>query len=315
MTNLEKSIFVTLVYYDLLNRPLTALEIYKYLPALIGEVSFFEFKRTLENSLVLKKYLRSRFGLYFLNQRQDLISQREKRLKLAQLKWKKLIKSVRQLTFVPFLRLIAATGSLTAYNTRSQSDFDLLIVIREGRLWLTRALVTALTALLGVRRHGPLTQNRICLNCYLTENQLEIKTEAKPRDYHSVQEYGRLTPILEIKPGLYQQFCQANQWLKGFLNFYPWPNEKNAKRIKPNRLANLIRRFLEWLLAGKIGEGLEKALGQWQTSRINRKPGFAPADQIFISSSCLMFHPQSKSYELMKLFHQRMEQLTASDNQ
>ncbi len=222
MLDLEKKIISTLVYYDLLDRPLTELEIYKYLLGPSREVSFFDFKQT-PPELVQTKKISAKNGLYFLPERSELIKIREKRLKLAQLKWKKLKKLARWLALVPFLRLAAVTGSLTAYNPRPESDFDLLIVAKSGRLWLTRTFTTGLLALLGKRRHGQLTRNRICLNCYLSDESLEIKSEAKPRDFHSAQEYGRLTPLLEISRGLYQKFIEANGWLKIFLSFYPYP--------------------------------------------------------------------------------------------
>jgi hypothetical protein len=306
--DLEKKIISTLVYYNLLDRPLTELEIYKYLLGPSREVFFFDFRQVLAN-LVMGKNILAENGLYFLSGRSDLIKIREKRLKLAQLKWKKLGKIGRWLALVPFIRLVAVTGSLTAYNTRPGSDFDLLIVAKSGRLWLTRIFTTALLAMLGKRRHGQLTQDRICLNCYLSDESLEIKAEAKPRDFHSAQEYGRLTPILEIEPGLYQKFIRANNWLGDFLEFYPWSNEQTAKKIKPAKFLSISRRLAEWLLKGKIGDWLENWFGRWQTRRIRQKNETQPSDQVYVSNQCLMFHPQSKSYELMKRFNFKNKQL------
>lgn len=308
MSTLEKDTISTLIYYNLLDRPLTELETYRYLLGPSQKVSFFEFQKALAN-LVATKRIVTQQGLYFLPGRSSLLAIREKRLKLAQVKWRKLKKLARWLAFVPFLRMAAVTGSLTAYNTRSESDFDLLIVAKTGRLWLARSFVTTLTALLGVRRHGHLTKDRICLNCYLTEDSLEIKPQAKPRDFHSAQEYGRLTLLFETEAGIYQNFLISNAWLEEYLNSYPWPNQKTDKEIPINKIANRCRRLAEKLLSGKIGERLEKKLGAWQTSRINQKSETQPADQIFVSQNCLMFHPQSKSYSLMRKFEEQIAQL------
>jgi len=351
MASLERTILSTLIYYDLLDRPLTELEIYRYLlafgqkveprrresaallysvagrnpaPKAIGDdlssvsrarwhsgarVSFFDFTQTLTEIVRTKKIERHQ-GLYFLPNRSDLIKIREGRLKLAQLKWKKLKKMARWLALVPFLRLAAVTGSLTAYNTRRESDFDLLIVAKNGRLWLARTLITALTSLMGARRHDQFTQDRICLNCYLTEEGLEIKPEAKPRDFHSAQEYGRLTPILEIEEGLYQKFLQKNSWLNQYLNFFPWSVEETAKKIEINRVLSSIRKAAERLLADWVGDRLEKKLGTWQTQRISQKLQTEPADQIYVSQQCLMFHPHSKSYKLIEAWQIKINELT-----
>ncbi|HCX28063.1 MAG TPA: hypothetical protein DHI91_02900 [Candidatus Portnoybacteria bacterium] len=309
MTSLEKAIITPIIYYDLLDRPLTALEIFKYLPAVKPEVSFFQIQQTLASSDWLAERIKTRQGLYFLKKRDGLLALRGDRLKLSQLKWKKLRTLVKRLALVPFLKLVAVTGSLTAYNTQPSSDFDLLVVAQSDRLWTARTFLTALTAMLGIRRHGRATRDRLCLNCYLTQAGLEIKHAAKPHDFHSAQEYGRMTPVLEIADGLYQQFLTQNSWLKDFLAVYPWSNFIGAKKITPSPFLGILRRIAEWLLGDRIGERLEKTFGRWQGQRIRLKNENQPDDQIYTSSTCLMFHPHSKSYQLLQVFNQRLASL------
>lgn len=315
MVTQEKSIISPLIYYDLLDRPLTAVEIYKYQSRGDSKqepltFSFAQLRKVLKNSSSLENQLAEKNGLYFLKGREEIIKIRSIRLKITQLKWKVLKRLSRFLTLAPFLRLAAVTGSLTAYNTKEESDFDLLIIIKKNRLWLGRLLLTGLVGIMHRRRHGQLTQDRICLNCYLTEESLEITEQIKPRDFHSAQEYGRLTPVLEIKKGLYTDFTQANTWLSNFLKKYPWSNNINAKRIKPSRIFSLIRQIFERLLSGKAGDRLEKIAGEWQTKRINKKRQNEQTslDQVFVNNNCLMFHPQSKSDRLMKEFNLKMQQ-------
>jgi len=316
MTAQEKLIIAPLVYYDLLDRPLTALEIYKYLPRSNTQresstFSFAQLRTILKNSSSLKNHLTGKNGLYFLKEREKITGTRSFRLKTTQLKWKKLKNLSQLLALAPFLKLAAVTGSLTAYNTKKSSDFDLLIILEKNRLWLGRLLLTGLVGTLRKRRHGQLTQDRICLNCYLTEESLEITEQIKPRDWHSAQEYGRLTPILEIEKGIYLNFIQANIWLADFLKNYPWPNDITDKKIRSLESFNLVRRIFEWLLGGRMGDRLEKSVGQWQTKRINKKrqKEQTDLDQVFVNNDCLMFHPQSKSDRLMKEFNLKMQLL------
>lgn len=316
MTIQEKSIIAPLVYYDLLDRPLTALEIYKY-QAKSNEgqepsgAAFSQLREILKNSSSLKNQLTEKNGLYFFKNREEISQVRSSRLKITQLKWKTLKRLNRFLALAPFLKLAAVTGSLTAYNAKEQSDFDLLVILKKNRLWLGRLLLTGLVGIMRRRRHGNLTQDRICLNCYLTEESLEITKQIKPRDFHSAQEYGRLTPILEIKKGIHLNFVHANMWLSDFLKNYPWSNDINAKRIRPSISFNFIRQIFEWLLGGKVGDRLEKITGRWQGQRINKKrlKEQTDLDQVFVNNDCLMFHPQSKSDRLMKEFNLKMQQL------
>ena len=305
---MNKALTAPLIYYDLLERPLTALEVYRYLRADAPELSFFNVWQELKTAGTQANFIQEKNGLYFLSGRQEIIKIRQKRLKIAQLKWRKLKKIGKFLALVPFLKLVAVTGSLTGYNTVKQSDFDLLVVIKKNRLWLGRLLLTGLVGILGKRRHGNLTQDRICLNCYLTEGDMEITARAKPRDFHSAQEYGRLTPVLELKKGIYINFVQANIWLADFLKNYPWPNNINAKKIQPLAFFNLIRLIFERLLDGKIGDCLEKITDGWQNKRIREKrwKEQSNTDQAFVGGSCLMFHPRSKSDRLMKAFNRKI---------
>jgi len=60
---------------------------------------------------------------------------------------------------------------------------------------------------------------------------------------------------------------------------------------------------------GNANAEIEKKLGDWQTKRIKAKTKNEPTDQIFCSNSCLMFHPQSKSYSLMEKYDKRMQEI------
>lgn len=319
--NLEKGIASILIYYDLLDRPLTALEIFRYLPAEKNhQPSFFELKKALKQNVWLKKISETRQGLYYLKNREKLIGQRETKLKTSQIKWKKLKQSAKILSFIPFLRLVAVSGSLTLNNAKPSSDFDLLIITKTNRLWSARILIMTVLSIIAKRRHQDRTKDKFCLNCYLTENHLKIEKRAKARNLHSAQEYGRIILLLEKKRNLYRQFLEKNFWLKNFLSNYPWPaspdasqggpNQHTAKIISISPAAEKISDLFEKLLSGGFGDWLEEKLGRWQSRRIKNKIGHEPADQIYYSNQCLMLHPQSKSYALMEKYEKKMRMMT-----
>ena len=314
MTSQERSIVTPIVYYNLLDRPLTLVEIYKY-QAREGDlpkISLAKLKEQLKCSPCLINLILEENGIYSLADQPKIREIRNSRLKTAQLKWKKVKKLIPYFTLIPFARLVAATGSLTAYNTTLASDFDILLTTKSNRLWLTRIFSILITGLLGKRRHGKLTQDRLCLNCFIEEDKAKIKNEAKPHNWHSAQEYTRLTPLLEIKKNDYQNFIKQNQWLADFFSIYPWPNNQTANKIEPSRLLNKIRGFAEWLFAGSVGDWLERKCHHWQESRIIEKSQKQknPSDQIYAGQGALMLHPQSKNQQLIIDFTLKMQQLT-----
>src|SRR3990167_415744 len=309
--NLEKAIISVLVYHDLLDYPLTALEIFKYLDKsfLKDHPSLFEVQTCLEKSPWLKNILEQKKGFYFIQGREKLAAKRISRRKIADKKWKKIQKIANFLQFLPYLRMMGVTGSLTLNNTRPGSDLDLLLIVKPGRIWTSRFLITGLISLMGKKRQAQNTKDKICLNSYLTEDALEIKPEIKPHDRHAAYEYFRLIPLLEIKPGLFQSFQKANAWLKN--NFFFSDNQKNNLRtIKANKWLGWLRFFLEKSLNNKLGDFLEKNLSQWQKNKIKKNLKILqPDDQIFFSDQFLMFHPHSKAPRLAKAYRLKMKSL------
>lgn len=309
-SNLEKAVVSALVYHDLLDYPLTSLEVFKYLNKglLKNQPSFFKVQTLLEGSPRLKKFIEQKNGFYFLKGRQNIINRRISRHKIAEKKWEKIKKISRWLELAPYLRMIGLTGSLTLNNTRQESDWDLLLITKTKRIWTSRFLITGLIGLMGKRR-GKITKDKICLNTYLTEENLEIKPEIKPHDLHASYEYFRLIPFLEMKTGIFQDFQKANGWLKN--NFFFYGRQKNNLRaVNPNKLLSCLKFFLEKLSDNKIGDFLEKGLGQWQKNKIKKKlKRLGPDDQIFFTDQCLMFHPRSKAPRLLKAYQLKMKEL------
>ena len=313
ISNLEKAIVSTLVYHDLLDRPLTSLEILKYLDKtfLESSPSLSKLQTILEESQKLKNILGQKKGFYFIKGRHKIIETRITRQKLADQKWKKIRKISKLFQILPYLRLIGITGSLTLNNTREESDLDLLLITKTGRIWTSRALTAGLVSLIGKKRHRQITKDKICLNCYLSQESLEIKPEIKPHDLHAAYEYFRLMPLLETKPGCFQNFKKANTWLANhFFSYNSESQKNNLKTVQINKSLDLFRRFFEKILDTKIGDFLEKKLGQWQKNKIAKGLKYPQADdQIVFSDQCLMFHPHSKAPRLLKDYQLKMKTL------
>ncbi|MCG2691804.1 hypothetical protein L6272_03160, partial [Microgenomates group bacterium] len=64
--------------------------------------------------------------------------------RFSQLKWRRAKQSAKLLSFIPWIKLVAATGALAMSNCRKDDDIDLMIITAENRLWLTRLLVSFL---------------------------------------------------------------------------------------------------------------------------------------------------------------------------
>ena len=321
MTFLQKAILSTLVYYNALDYPLTSFEVFKYLvnPSRIAPSKDFEIDRFSKISLAnirknlesreLKKFIEEKNGFYFLKGRKEIIRTRIDRQKIADQKWKKAKKIIRRLQIIPYMRMVAVSGSLALNNTRAESDIDVLIVVKAGRIWLTRFFVTVFLQLMGRRRHKKATKDRICLNHYIIDKSLEIKF----RSLYNAQTYAHMIPVLEVKYGIYDKFQKANRWVKDYLVSWPTYTKVSAskperfKTLKTNSLLKSIGKMGEVCLNSLIGNLLEKRVKAIQKKSIEKDPlTRKKGGRITVDDTQLEFHPDSPERKILDRYNESM---------
>ncbi len=327
MNLLEKSILSTIVYYDTLDYPLTSFEVFKYLvnPAHISPIesdnSGFDFsveedRKNIKINLVdiltnlnsedLRVFIDEKQGFYFLKGREDIIRIRINRQKIADQKWKKATRIIRWLQIIPYLKMVAVSGSLALNNTKEESDFDLLVVVKNKRIWLTRFLVTLLVQFMGKRRHKNFTKDRICLNHYITDKSLEIKF----RSLYNAQTYAHIIPVLETEYGIYKKFQKANGWIKDYLIFWPELEIKHLKTLKTSSLFTGIAKIKEICLNNRFGDFLETLLKNLQKKSIEKDPlTYKKGGRITIDDTQLEFHPDSPERKVLEQYNKNIKTL------
>ncbi len=294
---LEKSIASTLAYYDILGGyPLTAFEIYKYLGQ---DVPFDELLTALSG-------FNQKNGFYFLkDSSEDIVRERIEKQKIADRKWKKTRRIVYWLQMIPFVKAIGVSGSLAINNTRKESDLDLFVVAQQGHIWTVRALLVALTQLIGQRRHGQIVSDKICLNWFVTDKSLELGLKNMSRAHFCAQ----LTPLL----GDFHDFFEINRWVKKYLPSF-FPVRKELREIKTSVFLKSIAGSLEFVFNGA------EELMKWQKKKIIRqtKPQYVSFSlnemkkntqaHLCLSDEALVFHyPVSRDLQIQDLYSQRIK--------
>jgi predicted nucleotidyltransferase len=306
MTDLEKSILATLVYYDVLGRPLTGWEVFRYLIRYQKPIKLEKILDVLESN----PRIGQKNGFYFLKGRAGLVKQRIEKQKLADQRWKKISRMVKLLQNIPYIRMIMVSGSLAMNNPKKESDIDLLIATRAGRIWTCRGITTLFIHLLGQRRHGQLTENRFCLNHYITDQSLKIPLDS----LYNAQTYAHLIPVWQAEAGLYKKFQQANQWLTKYLAFYPSSRKSCLRKVRNNRLFNSTRGLREFVLDTQMGDALEFILKKIQARRIRKDPlTYRASGRVVFDDSQLEFHPDSPEKKILERYNQRMKELDLAE--
>lgn len=276
---LAKNILDTIIYYDILNFPLTSFELWKHLLTLSSEqgsvinknnVASFtlgEIVEELEREEI-KRCIEEYRGFYFLKGREDLVAKRIQSDKNSIVKFEIARKVAKWLKCIPFVRMIAVTGTLAMKNCEKASDIDFFVVLQKGRIFTGRLLVTLVVHLLGKRRYGKKIRNRICLNYFITTENLEIQRQ----DLFAANEYSFVYPIFGHT--VFQRFCEANlNWIKKFKPNWECPELAPARYfVGVGHLQQVVQGFLESLINLFGGDRIESWLKKKQIERIERNP-------------------------------------------
>ncbi|MDP3731140.1 MAG: hypothetical protein Q8R34_01450 [bacterium] len=321
----SKSILATLAYYDTLDYPLTAGEIFKFSinqdrmksqEAPVNKVFVPSFHKNCSpppltdylnclDTLVKEGKLEEKNGFYFLPGRAVLYQERIERNKIAEQKWKKARRYLFLAQVVPYIEAIFASGSLALGHTGKESDLDVLVVAKYGRIWTARVIISVLMNLLGVRRKDKerIAPDKICLNHYITGRSLKIPFESM----YNAQSYAHLIPIYWREEDIIKRFWEENgEWAKKFLNFWERPDGYQRRAVRRNRFLGWIKSAVEMMLdrTGLAGL-LERFSRKIQMARINTAlPGRITADD-----RQLEFHPYSAEKDIIKKYNLAISKL------
>lgn len=201
--------------------------------------------------------------------------------------WRKVRRYVWFLKFVPFLRMVAVCNNLAFGKLRAESDIDLFIVARAGRLFMVRFLVTVILQVLGVRRHGNKVAGRFCLSFFVDDSALDLAGIAIERDIYLAYWVRSLVPVID--DGVYQEFLTRNLWTLDYFDgdvVFSYPDEK-----KLIRKSWILRWIFKWLLGGWLGYFFEGRLKKWQMKRAREKAFTAGGKaNLIVSDHMLKFH-------------------------
>lgn len=310
---MKNSIIATLAYYDVLDFPLKAEEIFRYLIKLkkdkpIGDVTILEVKRNLDE-LLLERMLDINHGFYFLFDKSYLVPLRIKKEKNSVRKWTKTVRATNWLKFLPFVDAVFGSGSLALNNCDELSDLDVLVATKPRRIWLARFFVTGLMAILGVRRkpNQSVAPDKICLNHYITSATLEIPFE----NLYNAQNYINLKPLFVKIPDIRKKFYEKNSWLAGYLeNFSTFKNVESFPIIKLSLISQLISGFFELILNNRFGNWLESMARDYQVKRIKKNPlTKSSRGHVVYNDKQLAFHPDSPEIQVLARYQENLSKL------
>jgi len=292
---LEKSIIQTLSYFDYFDHPLTAEELFHFLwcPPNIDYVSFLRELESLEQSNI-----EFSSGFYFLPNRSRLVDIR--RLKTSDNDFKNSLakKAVKKIRWVPFVRSVFLCNNTSFEMASPKSDIDVVIVIKEGRMWIGRLLVTIILSILRMRRTKKKTTNRICLSFYASGKSLDFSDlKITEIDVGLIFWIMQFVAIYDPHNTLKEIF-DINSWIRKFL-----PNAFSVNQISErflvtdSKISKKWKRFWEAVWGSAYGNLIENQARAIQKLKMKLNTGSVqnePDTRVIINDDVLKFHEKDK---------------------
>lgn len=285
--DLSRAVLCTVAYADIFDYPLTALEVHRYLTGVSAPVEAV-------NDVLEEDRLFVRIGDYFtLPGREEIVSTRIQRETRSRKLMPRAIQYGRILGALPYIRMVALTGSLAVLNVSSVVDFDYMLVTARGRLWTARAFALAFNRLTRLQGYT------LCPNLIISERALEWPLH----DLYSARELCQM--VLITGKEVYSRLMQANQWVESYL-----PNafrDSRGLRPKSQAKASTSQRLFELPLRGVLGERLEAWEMKRKIARFTHQHGYGE-ETIFNADICQGNYDHHRSWTY-KALEQRLAKL------
>lgn len=290
---IAQAIIQTVAYVDIFDYPLTLPEIHRYL---IGHTTTIDELHDIIHHTLIPHQLQCQDHFYTLPQRQSIVATRQQRTTNAAQLWPVAHQYARQIAQLPFIHMIAVTGSLAVDNPDPHADIDYFIITTSGRLWLARALTILVVRL--AARHG----HHLCPNYFLAHDALALPHH----DLYIAREIAQMIPLYGLET--YQLFRHQNLWVNNYLPnaTTPPPLNNNIPGHQPLPPRPPLTRLLTPLLASPLASPLET----WEMNRkIHKFTRHNQASETSFSPQWCKGHFHDHAQRILNQYDEQLQQL------
>ena len=192
-----------------------------------------EVMHTYERSSTLRATVDYREGFFFPQGRHDLVGERRRREARSRMFLSRHRRLLRAICALPYVDMVALSGSIAHMNLEGGGDLDLFIITRGHHVWSVTVAVVVLAKLMRRRK-------TLCVNFVIDNQALQVA----PADLFAASQIIHLKPI--VGDATYRRFLAANAFVSSFyLNFHAAPPHPLAVRQRwPLRAAKAASEFL-----------------------------------------------------------------------
>jgi hypothetical protein len=293
VTARELAIIRSVVYAGLFDYPLTLDEVHR---TLVGcDAGTADILATYNRSALLRELVEHRDGFFFPAGRGDLVAERRRREARSRAFLHRHRRLLATICRLPFVRMIALSGSIAHLNLEDGGDLDLFIVTRGHRVWTVTLTILVLTRFLGCRRE-------VCANFVVSDSALAFD---QPDLFTANQ-------IIHLKPlaggDVMADLLEANPFVA---RYYPNAAAEIRAENSEQKTRNADRgmsafRSMFSALSSQFIETASRRLYSWHLRR--RASGWRSPEQVRLGADCLKLHTRSHRRSITERFDAAVSQ-------
>jgi len=238
LTDIQRAVLRTLVYFDIFQHPLRQDELVRFLhiPCKAQRELDSTVQQLVEDGLLDRKAEHYTIR----GSRADLAARQAGEQRAMQRK-AKAIRMSRLIGRFPYVRAVMMSGSMSKGVLAKDGDLDFFVITGPGRLWVARTLLIAYKKVFLLNSHRDL-----CVNYFVDTAHLGIED----RNLFTATEVMTLMPM--VGPAVCTAFFAENRWALEHL-----PNAERPSLDHVLETAARIQRLAERWLSGSLGDRLD----------------------------------------------------------
>ena len=292
LTPREEAIARSVLYASLFDYPLTLAQLRQ---TLIGSTqTASEIFAALRGSTALSRVVEERDGYFFPAGRSDLIDTRLHREIRSHAFLAAHGPLLRLIAALPFIRMVALSGSIAHLNLEPGGDLDLFLVTRGARVWSTAVLVVVVAKLL--RRRSTL-----CANFVVAETALAFDQ----KDLFTASQVINLRPL--IGDETYRRIVRCNPFVTDFYpNFHA--SSAGSFRVRQSRVLRAAKAAAEFILFVPSLLAERVCRSAYRAYLRRRAATWESPEQVVLGDTILKLHTKSHRSEILSRFAESVDE-------
>jgi hypothetical protein len=292
---LPAAFLAAIIYADLFDYPMSIDELTRFQVG--SELSGDQISTIIARDRLWESTVARHLGFYSLAERSESLARvRVVRERKSRRLWGRAAFYAQWISRLPYVRMVAVTGALAVNNVGSLPDIDLMVVAKDGRVWLCRR------ALIICVRLARLFGDDLCPNYIISESSLDLDQ----RDFFTAHELAQMVPL--YGHDVYRHMIERNDWA---LRYLPRAFEARPSKARGARRPPRARAWLEKLLDQALFDRLEA----WELRRLRARlhPLLGDDAEVVCTPSQCKGHTGRNRQKVMFRFRNRLAELGLLD--